>query len=583
MMSALLQLIDLCFSHSHRELFQRINLTVNDGDHIGLVGHNGSGKSTLLALVNGQEEADHGEIRKKRNLKIATVEQFLPTSLADKTLHSATLAVLPHEEQQIQSYRVDLILEQLGFDSSSFEIPVLGLSGGQQNLLLFARATLKDPELLLMDEPGNHMDIWAMTQLQTYLGSQTTCPFVLISHDRSLLNRVCNRTVFLRDQKLYQFDLPYESAREELIEQDANAEKARALEEKEISRLQASAKRLMNWHKVYDNEDLARKSKAIQRRADKLEAEKTFVSHGSGLKLELDSDKLNSKQVLAIDGLTIYTADEKRALLTIDQLVLKPGDRIALLGINGVGKSSTLNTIRAYFDGTKPPSDKIRFNPNTKLAFYDQELGELDSKESRYDWLIKRNSSDDRSVKMTLLNAGVPFDEFNRVVGNLSGGEKARMMFALFRLKRPNFLILDEPTNHIDLQGKEELEQELVQSECSLLITSHDREFVDRIANRYLLIDEEQLVEIHDPEIFYASLRGSDSRKNRKNALEDDSNVGGIETLNASEDELLELIVALEQKLQADQARKPKHQKPELQTRWQNELTVLYKKIEALE
>lgn len=210
--------------------------------------------------------------------------------------------------------------------------------------------------------------------------------------DRAFLDRVTNRTVFLRDERLYNFDLPYTSAREALEEQDLAAAATREQEEKDIRRLEASAKRLATWGRVYDNEKLARKAKSMEKRIDRMKDEKTFVSRGSGLNLTVDVGGAQADRMLAIERCEIHAPD-RSTLFHIEDLIIE--------------------------------------------------------------------------------------------------------------LNQPNFLILDEPTNHIDIQGKEELETQILDSKATVIITSHDRRFVDNIANRYLLIHSGQLREIHRPEAFY--------------------------------------------------------------------------------
>lgn len=303
-MSVLLQVINLSYSRPHKRLFNQINLSIHDGDRIGLVGHNGSGKSTLLQLMARLETPDEGEIRTIRQLRTGWVEQFVPDTLNHLSLLNAMLVIFDEERRWSEGYEAEAVLQQLGFAPSQFDTPVIRLSGGEQNLLLIARALLKKPQLLLMDEPGNHLDIQAMSQLHHFL-AETRVPWLMVSHDRTLLNAVCTRTLFLRDECLYAFDLPYEQAKQELQHQDETAERTRLDEEREIDRLKTSAKRLATWGQVFDNEDLARKAKSMEKRVVKLEADRTFISRGSGLRLSIASQALAGNQVLYMTRLPI--------------------------------------------------------------------------------------------------------------------------------------------------------------------------------------------------------------------------------------------------------------------------------------
>jgi len=180
-MNTLLNVINVSFARGSVPLFENISLSINTGDRVGLVGHNGSGKSSLLSLISGAETPDEGEIRMPRGQKVAMVEQFVPSVLSQMSLIDAVLEILPVEERQQNRYQADELLAQLGFSVAHAELPLHSLSGGQQNLALLARAILLQPELLLMDEPGNHMDVMALQYLQQFLHS---------GHSGSLLKNV---------------------------------------------------------------------------------------------------------------------------------------------------------------------------------------------------------------------------------------------------------------------------------------------------------------------------------------------------------------------------------------------------------
>ena len=194
-MTALIQARELSYSLGTKLLFDQLSLAINRGDRIGLVGHNGAGKTSLLKLLAGEAQADAGEITRRRDLQVAVVEQFVPSALRELSLHQAVLSVLP--EDQRLDYQADAILSALGFTAEQMATPVEQLSGGQQNLALLARAQISQPDVLLMDEPGNHMDVSAMAALRRFL-DQTRLTYVMISHDRDLLDDCCSRTVFLR-------------------------------------------------------------------------------------------------------------------------------------------------------------------------------------------------------------------------------------------------------------------------------------------------------------------------------------------------------------------------------------------------
>ena len=569
-MGMLLQCHRITHSVGTKPLFTNLDLTIHEGDRIGLVGHNGCGKSTLLSILSDLAKPDEGDISRTKRLSLETVEQFIAPELKNLSLIEALAEKLIPEEKDFSQYKVEQLLAQLGFDPAEFGYKVEDLSGGQQNRLMFARVVINDPNLILFDEPTNHLDLKTLLFFEQYLRN-ITAGYLLISHDRQFLDAVTDRTLFLRDQKIYSFNLPYTAARQKLDERDKAASARLKEEEKTIKSLSTSAKRLALWGKVYDNKTMAAKAKNMERRIEKLTASKTFVSKGSKLNLSLDVQSSRANRMLHIEDQTIYApgtqAQDGRPLFRVEEFFIRPGDRVALLGFNGVGKTTLIKQIMYLYEHDKA-GDVVKFNPQCDIGYYDQEINTLDPALSltetlRYHCL--RGSENE--YKTSLIKAGFPYLDLDKKVMVLSGGEKARLMFLIIKLNQPNFLILDEPTNHIDIQGKEELEQQILETNATVLITSHDRRFVDTIADRYVLINDHKLLEITDPEWFY-TLDPSPTRKTPDPPPPE-----------YSEDAALSRIIELETLLEQDLARKTKFQKPKLQASWQEELARLNTKL----
>jgi ATPase subunit of ABC transporter with duplicated ATPase domains len=593
-MSVLLSCRSLSHTAGTKSLFRELSLSVSRGDKIGLNGHNGCGKSTLLKIVAGGAHpdgiaVDEGEISRRQGLRLAMVEQFLPTAEAALSLHDSVLARIPDSERDTEGYRAALTLSSLGFTEAQQMLKARDLSGGQLNRLMLARVLVSEPDLLLLDEPSNHMDLATLAMLERYLAEEIPCAFVLVSHDRALLDAVTEKTIILRDERAYTFDLPYSAARAALTEMDIAAAATRADEEKKLEKLRASAKRLAIWGKVYDNEKLARKAKSMQKRVARLEQERTFVSRGSGLSLSLDSRETRSNRVLRIADATVTPPGVPDvALFRIEELIIRPGDRLALLGPNGCGKTSLLTMIMHAYRQERQhdaPAAGLAFSPQTEVGYYDQELNEVagEGGQTMLEFLRAHTHVQETSLRNGLINAGFAYQDHNRRVNVLSGGERARLMFLTLRLNRPNFLIMDEPTNHIDIDGREELEAQLSESGATLLMTSHDRRFIDNVANRFVLVNDGCLSEIMDPDEFYQQAAQGESAGTGR-IVSDDSVRAPSFAQSASpvtDDEvLLERIVELEALLEADRARKPKFQKPKLQAEWAEELVRLNRRIE---
>ncbi len=567
-MSTLLQAREVTHGVGERTLFSDLEFTVSVGSRVGLVGHNGCGKSTLLDFLANARPADAGEIVYRRGLKVGRVEQFLPEAAARRSVVEAVLDGLP--ERSGERWRAEALLGELGIDSASFDLRAGDLSGGQQNRLMFARAVVAEPDLLLLDEPTNHLDLATMRVFESFLNAYRGA-FVLVSHDRAFLDAVATTTWFLRDGRLWCFDLPFSEARAALAEADDAARRSREAEERKIEAVRASAKRLAIWGRDFDNEKFARRAKSMEKRAERMEAEKTFVTEGSPLDLTLDLAAVRSKEVVRVEKLRVApTAAPDHLLFDIDQFLMRPGERVALLGANGVGKSTFIRLLTGAFRGTETAG--IRLSPQARLGYYDQELDEATSESSLVDFIIKRVDVPDAQVRRRLINAGFPYRDHDKRLSVMSGGERARALFVLLSLRAPNFLILDEPTNHIDIDGKEQLEEQLLDSGAAVLITSHDRRFLDTVAQRYVLIQGKRLVEVTDPSAFYDS--PDDTTAPRP------SSQRTAEPRRAPADDALARIVEIESLLEADLARKPKFQKPELQQQWRAELEQLYRRLD---
>jgi ATP-binding cassette subfamily F protein 3 len=581
--SSLIQCHRITHSAGTKGLFDSLSLSINDGDRIGLVGHNGSGKSTLLSIINGSVDVDTGDLSRSRSLHLETVEQFIDPSLVDLNLSDALAIKFSEEERESNFFKVEQLLSELGFSSSENSYRVGDLSGGQQNRLMFARAVINEPNLILFDEPTNHLDLRTLIFFENFLNN-LDASYLIISHDRHFLDAVTDRTIFLRDKRIYNFNLPYSQAKEKLDEEDRMAASRLKEEEKVIKDLAASAKRLAQWGKIYDNEKISRKAKNMEKRIEKLEDKKTFVTKGSNLNLSLEVQTSRVNRMLHVENKEIHSpGDKPNKLFSISEFYIRPGDRIALLGHNGAGKTTFIKKIIAhYHDNFR--ADIFSFNPQCEIGYYDQEIEDLNPEHTLVD-VLRQNCllGTETTYKSALIKSGFPFLDMDKKVKVLSGGEKARLMFLVIKLNKPNFLILDEPTNHIDIQGKEELEDQILESNATVLITSHDRRFVDNIAQRYALIDQGNLIEINDPNFFYEQREQTSLEKKTNDAKSSDlgkhNQQKEKEESLATEDEILYRILELETILSEDLLRKPKFQKPKLQQQWQEELTKLNKMI----
>lgn len=568
-MSTLLSAQSVGYDNNFGPLLVEVSFSLKKGDRIGLIGHNGCGKSTLLKILSGDLPAGSGSVTPAHQCLMARVEQHLPETLHGCTLLEAVLARLPENQRVSEGWQGEVLLARLGFAPASWTLTAGTLSGGQHTRLLLARALIRQPDLLLLDEPSNHLDLptllWLERFLQNWSGS-----FVLVSHDRYLLDQVTNCTWILRDKTLQFFRLPCTAARQALEEQDAADAHRRQAEQKEIDRVAKSAQRLAIWGKVYDNEDLARKAKQMEKRVDRLKEEQTTLSAGSQWRLRLKGETVDADRLLALPPLAVRPAVDAPVLFRLDPLRVKSGDRIAIVGRNGCGKSSLLQHLwREYQDASLR---ETVFHPRVRIGYYDQSLQQLHDDDTLSEALTHFAALTEEQRKMALIGAGFPYLRHQQRISTLSGGERSRLLFVGLTLANHSLLLLDEPTNHLDMEGKEELAETLRQFEGAVILVTHDRMLIENSCNRFWLIDHQRLEEWQDLEPVYARLA-----EERDAAPVTAASRDAVSHPLAQDDEerLLTALFELESKLQEDLARKPKHQKTQLQQQWREEIATL--------
>lgn len=570
-MSTLLSAHAVGFDNAFGPLFHSLDFSLKKGDRIGLIGDNGSGKSTLLKILSGELAASHGSVTPASHCLLARIEQHLPETLLEASLLDGVIARLPAAQRNSERWRAEALLHTLGFSTAQQSQTAATLSGGQHMRLLLARALILQPDLLLLDEPGNHLDLPTLLWLENFLiGWQGS--FVLVSHDSALLDRVTNCSAILRDRTLHVFRLPCTAAREALAQQDeADAQRHQA-QQQEIARVESSAKRLAIWGRTYDNEGLARKAKQMEKRIDWLKAAQTTLSAGSPWQLQLQGEALQADRVLALPPMSIQPAAGAPTLFSLPALQVKSGDRIAIVGHNGCGKSSLLRQLwHSWQQGDSP-----LFHPRARVGYYDQSLQQLRDDQTLSAALHGFAALSDEQCKMALISAGFPWLRHQQKVASLSGGERSRLLFVGLTLARYSLLLLDEPTNHLDMTGKEELAQALQQFAGAVLLVSHDRSLIASSCNRLWLIEQQQLSEWHDWPQVTARLATAHVPVDHPLAA------AAVDDRPGDEDALLQALLVLEEKLQQDEARKAKHQKPAQQQQWRREIAQLKQQLNLL-
>jgi ATPase subunit of ABC transporter with duplicated ATPase domains len=484
-------------------LFSDINLTIAKGERIGLVAANGSGKSTLLRAIAGEGDPTHGEITTSRGLRIGLVCQNVPPELLALSLYDAVLCALDDDQAANESWRVDIVLEDLQVPADLWQRPLQALSGGWQRVALLARTWICEPDALLMDEPTNHLDLGRIGILQNWLETIARgTPLLVATHDRAFLDAVTDRTFFLRPKDSQHFSLAYSRARQSLEERDAATARQFDREISKANQLRRQAAKLKNIGINSGSDLLLSKTKQLKERAERIEetARPAFNGKSSG-KIRLANSGTHAKALVAVDE-TDIAIPAGRTLFRIGRLWINRGDRVVVLGANGTGKTQLLNrVIRAL----KAEDPSIRIAPSVVPGVSDQALSQLDRFSTPMDAVTQYSDVGDRNARALLASSGIMIGIQEKNVSALSGGQRSRLAMLLLRLAQPNFYILDEPTNHLDIEGQEALEHELLEHDISALLVSHDRAFVRNVATRFWLIDDKRLVEVDDPETFFDS------------------------------------------------------------------------------
>lgn len=487
-------------------LVEEVSLSLQSGSRMAIVGANGAGKSTLLRALAQLVDPAAGTIQVMKGAVIEYVPQFVPDELKGTTVIEALRDHISERRPSVEEWKAYQTLSEFGLSGDLYERELGELSGGEANRVLLARALVVEPDFVMLDEPTNHLDIEATVRFEKLLQEELKCPFCLVSHDRQLLDSCTTQTLFLRDKKFHFFGLPYTQASVALAEHDQAQLQKRQDEEKEIARLQAAANRMQNWVKM--NSDLAPRYQRLKRRAQELRDNRTAITRGSGNRLALSDVEIKAKALLRIPEYTVHTPDG-RPLIAIKQFSVSPGERIAVIGRNGVGKSTFLKALVAAYQDQQ---GECKFNPQAKIGYFDQELSDMCLDDTPVEYVARTvNGSNDR-IHRALIAAGIPYQRHGDKLRKFSGGERARTCFVRLQLSEPNFLILDEPTNHIDLNGVEDLEDQVIGSGAAVLMVSHDRRFVEEVAQRFFVIREGRLVEVGNLDEYYAEVLSEERR-----------------------------------------------------------------------
>lgn len=493
-------------------IFSNISFSVPDNARIGLVGPNGAGKTTLLKIMTGQQEPTSGQFTINKGLKVGYIAQENALD-EDKTIWDEMLTVFdnlieknkritkmqeqiaehPEDEDLLQRYdqlaydfeqeggftyqaEIKSVLNGFNFKENTWQKVIGTLSGGEKTRLAFVKLLLQKPPVLLLDEPTNYLDLDTLDWLEAFLKNYQGA-IITVSHDQYFLDHLANQIFELNFGKLTTFKGNYSQyvKERELMnnQQEAAYEKQQEKIKKEEEFIQKNLVRAST----------TKRAQSRRKALDKMERIKP-PKHKQKVRINFTSDRPSGKEVLIAKDLTIGYPD-KTMVSDIDFQVNK-NDRVAIIGPNGIGKSTLLKTIMKKIE---PKDGSIKYGASLDIGYYDQELQSLDPSKTVLDTIWDRHKTmPEKDVRSILASFLFTAEDIDKTVGQLSGGQKARLTLTVLSLEKDNFLLMDEPTNHLDIEAKEVLEQALDTYDGTLLFVSHDRYFINELANKIISV-----------------------------------------------------------------------------------------------
>lgn len=509
------------------EVLRDVTWEVKPGDRIGLVGVNGAGKSTQMRLIAGLEEPSAGQIIRQGEPRIAYLQQEFdvdPRRSVRQELFQAFgeaaavlnqqrqvedamasdraaedpdhLDALIHELSALQTRfealhgyeleaRIDKLLPSIGFSAEDVERPVADYSGGWQMRIALGKILLQEPDLLLLDEPTNHLDVETIQWLEGYLTEQTAA-LVVISHDRTFLDRVCTQIVSTERGISRAYLGNYTAHLEQKALEQAATQAAFERQQKEIASQQAYIDRFRA------SATRSTQAKSREKQLEKVERVEAPIESVAGPSFRFPPAPRSGAQVAVIENLTLSYGDQ--ILFLGAELEVERGDRIAFVGPNGAGKSTLLRLVMGL---ERPDEGSARLGDHNIIAsYFEQNQAEaLDLSKTVIDTMFEAVPDWTQTQVRSLLGSFCfSNDSVFKEVGQLSGGEKARLALALMLLSPCNLLVLDEPTNHLDIPAKQMLEDALCHYDGAALLVSHDRYFISRVANRIVELRDGELI-----------------------------------------------------------------------------------------
>ncbi len=527
MAEILVNLDKIGISLAGKAILEGLDWEIQQNQRIGLVGPNGAGKSTLLKIISQELTADQGQMFRRPGLtwgrlaqepqlppgrtvleeamtakpEIAAIEEsmaVLERQMGDPAVFGETdklQKVLAKHEKLMDDYekregsryasRVRETLTALGLTSDQWAVLTEHLSGGQKKLIMLAKLLVQQPQLLLLDEPDNHLDLVAKGNLEKIIGGYNGC-VVIISHDRYLLDEIATDIAEIEAGKLVQYPGNYTAYANERAIRRLRQQQLYAAQQKEIARIEAAIERFELWASMVVNERHIRQARSRRKMLDKMDKVEK-VTDSRRMKLGLEGWR-GSKKVVELVDAGVEFEDGTIPFLGLNE-TLWHGERVALVGANGAGKSVLMKQL---LDPEKISTGEIKIGPSVKIGYYAQEQETLNDDLDLITEIRQSAPVSREAAVAYLLRFLFTYDQMQQPIGKLSGGERSRLQLAKLVLERPNLLLLDEPTNNLDIPAIEVLEEALDEFVGTVLVISHDRYFVDRVVDRVIELRDGQ-------------------------------------------------------------------------------------------